>query len=146
VPLFGGPDFWFVQDNAAALTLDNVVAFHAGNMYFNIHNEASPGRAIRGQIDMTATAVEFASLDNTQETEGSDSTGKGGGLLAVEEATGRLGGFLVHNVADATRAHIHQGARGVPATSSSTWRRSTCPAPPCTPFRTTSSSRTPQRT
>jgi len=30
----------------------------------------------------------------------------------VDEATGRIAGFLVHNVADATRAHIHLGARG----------------------------------
>jgi hypothetical protein len=113
VLLFGGPDFWFVADNAAALTPDNVAAFQAGNMYFNIHNDVFTGGAIRGQIDMTPTSIKFASLDNTQETTGSNATGKGGGLLAVEETTGRLGGFLVHNVADATRAHIHLGARGV---------------------------------
>jgi hypothetical protein len=48
VPLFGGPDFWFVQDNAPALTPDNVAtAFQAGDMYFNIHNDVYTGGAIR---------------------------------------------------------------------------------------------------
>jgi len=55
----------------------------------------------------------IAALDNAQETTGSTSTGKGGGILTVDTATGKISGFLVHNVADATRAHIHLGARGV---------------------------------
>ena len=38
VPLVGGPNHWFVPDNAAALTAADVTAFQAGNMYFNIHN------------------------------------------------------------------------------------------------------------
>jgi hypothetical protein len=102
------PDNTFFPNPAA-----DVASFLAGDLYFNVHNPAFPAGVIRGQIDMTPTSIRFASLDNTQETTGSDSTGKGGGLIAVDEATGRLAGFLVHNVADATRAHIHLGARGV---------------------------------
>jgi hypothetical protein len=51
VPLVGGPDLWFVPDNAAALTAAEVAAFQAGNMYFNIHNDVFTVGAIRGQLD-----------------------------------------------------------------------------------------------
>ena len=64
----------------------------------------------------------------------------------MDEVTGRIAGFLVHNVADATRAHIHLGARGTAGGIRVNLTRSTCPAPPCTPFRTTHSSRPPRRT
>jgi hypothetical protein len=52
VPLVGGPNHWYVPDNAAALTAADITAFQAGNMYFNIHNLAFGGGAIRGQIDV----------------------------------------------------------------------------------------------
>jgi len=51
VPLVGGPDHWFVPDNAAALNPTQVTDFQAGTMYFNIHNAAFGGGAIRGQLD-----------------------------------------------------------------------------------------------
>ena len=52
VPLVGGPDLWFVPDNAASLTAAEITAFQAGNMYFNIHNTSFSGGAIRGQLDI----------------------------------------------------------------------------------------------
>jgi len=52
IPLVGGPDHWFVPDNAATLTPADVAAFRAGNMYINIHNTAFSGGAIRGQLDV----------------------------------------------------------------------------------------------
>jgi plastocyanin len=55
----------------------------------------------------------FASLDNTQETTGVGSAAKGAGILAVDTSTGKIAGFLVHNVTNTTQAHIHVGARGV---------------------------------
>ncbi|MGE5700067.1 MAG: CHRD domain-containing protein [Deltaproteobacteria bacterium] len=114
VPLAGGPDLWFVPDDAAPLAAADIAAFEAGNMYFNIHNADFPGGAIRGQLDITPTAVELAALDNTQETTGSNSTGVGGGILGVDTATGRVGGFAVSTgVIGATQAHVHTGARGV---------------------------------
>jgi hypothetical protein len=114
VPLQGGPDHWFVPDNAAALTPAQVADFQAGNMYVNLHNAAFPVGVIRGQLDLTPTALKFASLDNTQETTGSTSTGVGGGVIGVDTATGRIRGFAVSTGVDsATLAHIHTAARGV---------------------------------
>ena len=52
VPLVGGPDHWFVPDNAAALNPTQVADFQAGNMYINLHNAAFPGGVIRGQLDI----------------------------------------------------------------------------------------------
>ena len=52
IPLVGGPDHWFVPDNAAALAAADITAFQAGNMYFNIHNADFAGGAIRGQLDI----------------------------------------------------------------------------------------------
>jgi CHRD domain/Carboxypeptidase regulatory-like domain len=113
VPLVGGPDIWVVPDNTI-LTPANVTAFQNGNLYYNIHNIAFSVGAIRGQLDMTPTEIKFAALDNTQETTGSDSTGKGGGFLAVDTATGRAAGFSVSTGVDnVTVAHIHSAARGV---------------------------------
>ena len=114
VPLVGGPDLWFVPDGAPTLAAADIAAFQAGNMYFNLHNAAFPGGVIRGQLDLTPTAVKLASLDNTQETTGSTSTGKGGGIIGVDTATGRVRGFAVSTGVDnANLAHIHTGARGI---------------------------------
>jgi len=114
VPLVGGPDHWIVPDNAAALTAADITAFRAGNMYFNIHNTAFSGGAIRGQLDVTPTASRLASLDNTQETTGSTSTGLGGGILGVDTVTGKVRGFAVSTGVDnVTAAHVHTAARGI---------------------------------
>ena len=114
VPLFGGPDHWFVADNAVALTGAQVADFQAGNMYVNIHNTAFSGGAIRGQLDVTPTATKLASLDNTQETTGSTSTGLGGGIIGVDTATGKVRGFAVSTgVVGVTAAHVHTAARGI---------------------------------
>jgi len=113
VPLVGGPDLWFVPDAAPALAAADIAAFQAGNLYFNIHNTAFPGGVIRGQLDLTPTATKLASLDNTQETTGSTSTGVGGGILGVD-AAGKVRGFAVSTgVVGATLAHVHTGARGI---------------------------------
>jgi hypothetical protein len=113
VTLVGGPDIWVVPDNTT-LSAVNVTDFQNGNLYFNIHNAAFPDGAIRGQIDTTPTALKFASLDNTQETPPTDSAAKGGGLLAVDTATGKIAGFAVSDNVVGTAAHIHSAARGVP--------------------------------
>jgi hypothetical protein len=113
VTLVGGPDIWVVPDNAT-LTATQVADFQDGNLYYNIHNDVFTDGAIRGQIDMTPTEIKFAALDNTQETTGSDSTGVGGGFLAVDNATGRAAGFAVSTGVDnVTIAHIHSAPRGV---------------------------------
>jgi hypothetical protein len=110
----GSPNLYAVPDNTFfPVPATDVASFLAGNLYFNVHSTSFTGGDIRGQIDMTPTAIKFASLDNTQETTGSNSTAKGGGILGVDAATGRIGGFLAHNVTNTTQAHIHVGARGV---------------------------------
>jgi len=113
IPLVGGPDHWFVPDDAATLTAADITAFQAGNMYVNIHNTAFSGGAIRGQLDLTPTEMKLASLDNTQETTGSTSTGLGGGIIGVDTA-GRVRGFAVSaGVDNVTAAHVHTAARGI---------------------------------
>jgi hypothetical protein len=83
-------------------------------MYFNIHNDAFPGGAIRGQLDLTPTTMKLAALDNTQETTGSTSTGVGGGVIGVDNATSRVRGFAVSTGVDnTTAAHVHTAARGI---------------------------------
>jgi CHRD domain len=52
IPLVGGPDHWFVPDNAAVLNATQIADFVAGDMYYNIHNLAFSGGAIRGQLDV----------------------------------------------------------------------------------------------
>ena len=78
------PDNTFFPNPAA-----DVASYLAGDLYFNVHNPAFPAGVIRGQIDMTPTSIRFASLDNTQETTGSDSTGKGGGLFRGGRSDGK---------------------------------------------------------
>jgi predicted TIM-barrel enzyme len=112
VTLVGGPSHWFVPDNTT-LSSANVTGFRNDNLYFNIHSTAFSGGEIRGQIDMTPTAIKFASLDNTQETPPTDSAAKGGGVLAVDTATGKIAGFAVSDNVIGTVAHIHSAARGV---------------------------------
>jgi hypothetical protein len=93
----------------------NITDFQNGNLYYNIHSAAFSAGEIRGQIDMTATEIKFAALDNTQETAAgnpSDSAAKGGGFLAVDTATGKAAGFSVSTLDNGTVAHIHPAARG----------------------------------
>jgi predicted TIM-barrel enzyme len=112
VTLVGGPEIWVVPDNTT-LSSANVTGFQNDNLYYNIHSTAFPDGEIRGQIDMTPTAIKFASLDNTQETPPTDSAAKGGGVLAVDTATGKIAGFSVSDNVIGTAAHIHSAARGV---------------------------------
>jgi hypothetical protein len=113
VTLVGGPDIWVVPDNTT-LSETNVTAFQAGNLYYNIHSTEFSEGEIRGQLDFTPTTLKLASLDNTQETTGSTSSGLGGGILGLDNATGQVRGFVVSTGVDnATEAHVHTGARGI---------------------------------
>jgi hypothetical protein len=114
VPLFGGPSHWFFLDNAT-LPADNVAAFLGDNTYYNVHSVALPGGEIRGQLDKTPNLVKFAALDNTQETPASQSTAKGGGILAYDGTLtdNNVAGFVVTTGITGTAAHVHNAARGV---------------------------------
>lgn len=105
---------WVVPDAAAALTPDQRAAFSGGSLYLNAHTAANPNGEIRGQLDRAGT-VRFASLDGAQETPATMATAVGAGVLSVEEATGKISGFVVTTgLQNVTVAHVHLGARGVP--------------------------------
>jgi hypothetical protein len=46
-----GGSTWFVPDDAAPLTADEIGAFNRGELYFNVHTAANMPGEIRGQID-----------------------------------------------------------------------------------------------
>jgi hypothetical protein len=112
IPLVGGPNTWVVPDDAAALTPEQVDAFLAGELYFNVHTEANPNGEIRGQLDRPGT-LRLASLDGAQEVPPVTTGAFGAGLVAVDEASGQVSGFLASaELSDGTVAHIHRAARG----------------------------------
>jgi hypothetical protein len=114
VPLSGGPDVWLVPDDAAALTPTQIADFLAGNLYFNAHTAANPNGEIRGQIDKSGTMM-LASLDGAQETPGVTTAAYGAGMLAVDDSTGEVAGFIITSGLSApTAAHVHEAARGTP--------------------------------
>ncbi len=120
IPLNGvaggtGPSVWVVPDNAAALNATQIADFTAGNMYFNVHTTANTGGEIRGQIDKSGT-MQLGSLEGAQETPATGSSTVGGGILAVNTATGQVSGFAVTSgfVTATTQAHVHTAARGTP--------------------------------
>ncbi|HYD41658.1 MAG TPA: CHRD domain-containing protein [Anaeromyxobacter sp.] len=111
VPMTGGPDLWVVPDDAAALTREQIDAFLEGELYFNAHTEQYQAGEIRGQLDKAGTP-RLASLDGAQEVPAVTTDAFGAGLLAVDEATGQVSGFLVTSGLEPTVAHVHREARG----------------------------------
>ena len=111
VPLTGGPDLWVVPDAAAPLTADQIAAFKTDGLYFNVHTKANPDGEIRGQIDKAGT-VRQASLDGAQEIPPVTTAALGAGILSVDDATGKVGGFIVTAGLTGTQAQVYQAARG----------------------------------
>jgi hypothetical protein len=111
VPLTGGPDLWVVPDAAAPLTADQLAAFKTDGLYFNVHTKANPDGEIRGQIDKAGT-VRQASLDGAQEIPPVTTAALGAGILSVDDATGKVGGFIVTAGLTGTQAQVYQAARG----------------------------------
>jgi hypothetical protein len=109
----GRRDLWVVPDAAAVLTGEQITAFQAGDLYFNVHTAANGGGEIRGQLDKVG-AVRVATLDGAQERPTAVTTSAyGAGLVAVDGTTGQVSGFLVsRGLVSPTVAHVHQGARG----------------------------------
>lgn len=113
VPLSGGPELWVVPDDAQALTPAQVTAFEQDELYFNVHTRAHPDGEIRGQLDKAGT-LRLSSLNGAQETPPVSTQALGGGLFAVDEATGEVSGFVVASGLPGTAAHVHEAARGTP--------------------------------
>jgi hypothetical protein len=97
------------------LNADQLAAFRAGTLYYNIHTAANTGGEIRGQLDDTATGtVKLASLTGPEETPPTTSTATGRGVLVVNESTGAARGFVGSSGLVSTNAHIHVAPRGTP--------------------------------
>jgi hypothetical protein len=120
VPLTGGPELWVVPDTAAALTTEQRQAFLDGGLYVNVHTQANPSGAIRGQLEQSGD-VRFASLDGAQEVPAVTTTARGFAVLVVDDTPSptdfEVTGFIVTSgVADPTLAHVHgPAARGASA-------------------------------
>jgi hypothetical protein len=113
VPLSGGPEVWVVPDGAPPLTSEQRASFEAGDLYLNAHTAANPNGEIRGQLDKVGTA-RIASLSGSQETPPVTTTAFGGGIFAVDDATGQVSGFALASGLTGTAAHLHRAARGTP--------------------------------
>jgi hypothetical protein len=112
ITLLGGPGIWVVPDNT--IRPDLAAAFAADNLYYNAHTTANPAGEIRGQIDKPEPA-NFATLTGAQETPSVATAAFGAGILSVDGATGRVGGFFrASGLVDQTAAHVHNAARGTP--------------------------------
>lgn len=117
VPLTGGPDLWVVPDDAAPLAAEHRQPFLDGNLYVNVHTQANPNGAIRGQLSQSGD-VRFASLDGAQEVPAVATPARGFAVLVVDDVpTGtdfEVTGFIfTSGLASTTIAHVHGiAARG----------------------------------
>jgi len=115
----GGPDLWVIPDPGGLgpggrISPALVAIYNAApdNLYFNVHTMANTAGEIRGQLDASGT-VRLATLGGAQETPTAVNTAAvGGGIVAVDNVTGRVGGFVTTSGLTGTAAHIHNGARG----------------------------------
>lgn len=114
LPLSKQGEIWVVPDNTV-LTAEQLTAFRAGNLYYNVHTAANTAGEIRGQLDDAATGtVKLASLSGPEETPPTTSAAMGRGVLIVNEATGVARGFVGSTGLVSTNAHIHLAPRGTP--------------------------------
>jgi hypothetical protein len=109
----GGPDLWVIPDDRVSPALVAIYNAAPDNLYYNIHTAANPDGAIRGQLDASGT-VRVATLTGAQETPAVATAAFGGGVVVVDNVTGRVGGFVATSGVTGTAAHIHNAARGVP--------------------------------
>ena len=113
-PVVAQPSGLFVVPDNEAATPAVLAAFAADNLYYNAHTQANPAGEIRGQLDGAGT-IKFATLTGAQETPSVVTAAFGGGVLSVDNITGRVSGFIVTSgLVNATAAHVHNAARGTP--------------------------------
>ena len=106
-----GSGIWMVP-TGSVLTLDQVTAFNAGNLYFNVHSEANPSGEIRGQIVPATLAVKSAQLSGAQETPPIATSATGTGIAVVNSITREVFGGIKTAGITGTKAHIHNGDAG----------------------------------
>jgi hypothetical protein len=97
------------------LTDAQYTALLAGELYFNVHTIANAGGEIRGQINIQGgVTAGLASLDGAHEVPANASTAVGRGTIVFDSATRDvLIGYVTHDVANSSVAHVHTGAPGV---------------------------------
>ena len=104
-----GSGVW-VSAPDATLSVAQLDALRAGNLYFNAHSLPFPNGEIRGQI---ARNVGVASLSGAEEVPPTPSTATGTGTLVIDPATRAATGSITLSGLTANGAHIHLGAPGV---------------------------------
>jgi hypothetical protein len=110
----GGPDLWVIPDERISPALVAIYNAAPDNLYFNVHTALNLNGEIRGQLDASG-AVRLATLTGAQETTPPVSTAAvGAGIVAVDNVTNRVSGFVTTSGLTGTAAHIHNAARGVP--------------------------------
>lgn len=90
------------------ITKDQLTALMSGNTYLNIHSEAFPNGAIRGQ-NMPNNSY-LVIMTGAQESANGDEAAVG--LSSVIQVVDTVYYAVVHNVAGVTAGHFHQGAFG----------------------------------
>jgi uncharacterized protein (DUF302 family) len=116
IPLIGDNTVRVVPPDTF-LTPEQLSAYLAGHLYFNVHTPKNPTGELRGQI-MPATSqklVAVTSLSAAEVTEAVTTEGSGLGFLQVNLATGETKGHIMLTgieAAEVIAAHIHQDAQG----------------------------------
>jgi hypothetical protein len=107
-----GSGIWKVP-TGAVLTIDQVAAFNAGNLYFNVHSEANPAGEIRGQIVPATLTVKTAQLSGAQEVPPVATAATATGIAVANSVTREIFGSVRTAGITGTQAHIHDGDIGV---------------------------------
>jgi hypothetical protein len=97
----------------ATLTADQIAAFNANELYYNIHSAAFPAGEIRGQILSAALNVKTAQLNGTQEVPSVLTTASGTGIAVVNSVTREVFSDVRTAGLSGTIAHIHEAPVGL---------------------------------
>lgn len=108
----GDPSLFSVPA-AAALDAGGVDRLLAGALYLNVHTDAEPAGAIRGQILPQGFVLRFAELSGRQEVPEVGTAASGRAAMTLDTESGAV---AVHaqtvNLDDANQAHVHENYAG----------------------------------
>ncbi|MBI2317522.1 MAG: CHRD domain-containing protein [Betaproteobacteria bacterium] len=107
-----GSGLWVVPAGRT-LTPDQVAAFDAGNLYFNVHSAAFPVGEIRGHILAASVKIGNAALEGANEVPPVVTDAGGTGIMTVNTVTRGVQGNVFTTLIEGTVAHVHEGPLGV---------------------------------
>lgn len=110
IPLVLGANGLSAYIPPTVLTLSQLAALLAGELYFNVTTATNPAGEIRGSINLQGgVGASLATLDASQVVPvPTASTAQGTGTLLVDQATGNvLVAYITHTVASPTAAALH---------------------------------------